>query len=163
MADVDVVADVEPLGRDDLAVIAYAIQQYGLPENLKLSVHSGSDKFSVFPIIGDLTNGRFHVKTAGTNWLEAMRVVAIEDAELFRQESNRLNIRKHEGLSDTYRSKMFALLTDTGSKSMKQLKTRFWQVGYATTPNVSLVGKKTCCEYIPSILCLKLYFYFVHL
>ena len=84
------------------------------------------------------------------------------DAELFRQESNRLNIRKHEGLSDTYRSKMFALLTDTGSKSMKQLKTRFWQVGYATTPNVSLVEKKTYCEYIPSILCLKLYFYFVH-
>ena len=33
---------------DDLAVIAYAVQQYGLPENLKLSVHSGSDKFSIY-------------------------------------------------------------------------------------------------------------------
>ncbi len=51
----------------------------------KLSIHSGSDKFSVFPIIGRLTQGNFHVKTAGTNWLEAMRVIAKTDAELYRE------------------------------------------------------------------------------
>ena len=51
----------------------------------KLSIHSGSDKFSVFPIIGRETRGRFHVKTAGTNWLEAMRVVAIADPSLYRE------------------------------------------------------------------------------
>jgi hypothetical protein len=51
----------------------------------KLSIHSGSDKFSVFPAIGRLTQGNFHVKTAGTNWLEAMRVVAAADPALYRE------------------------------------------------------------------------------
>ena len=50
----------------------------------KLSVHSGSDKFSVFPIIGEVTGGHFHIKTSGTNWLEAMRLVAMEDPKLYR-------------------------------------------------------------------------------
>lgn len=51
----------------------------------KLSIHSGSDKFSVFPIIGNLTKGHFHIKTAGTNWLEAMKLVAIMDPSLYRE------------------------------------------------------------------------------
>ncbi len=50
----------------------------------KLSIHSGSDKFSVFPIIGRYTGGRVHVKTAGTNWLEAVRVIAENDPSLYR-------------------------------------------------------------------------------
>jgi hypothetical protein len=50
----------------------------------KLSIHSGSDKFSVFPAIGRATQGRFHVKTAGTNWLSAMQVVAETDPALYR-------------------------------------------------------------------------------
>ena len=51
----------------------------------KLSIHSGSDKFTVFPFIGKETKGIFHVKTAGTNWLEAMRVVAASDPSLYRE------------------------------------------------------------------------------
>lgn len=51
----------------------------------KLSVHSGSDKFSVFSTVGRVTGGRVHVKTAGTNWLEAMRVVAAHDPALYRR------------------------------------------------------------------------------
>ncbi|MDR1586984.1 MAG: tagaturonate epimerase family protein [Treponema sp.] len=51
----------------------------------KLSIHSGSDKFSVFPSIGRETQHIFHVKTAGTNWLEAMRVVAEVDPALYRE------------------------------------------------------------------------------
>ncbi len=51
----------------------------------KISVHSGSDKFSVFPSIGKHTRGVFHVKTAGTNWLEAMRVCAEKDPALYRE------------------------------------------------------------------------------
>lgn len=51
----------------------------------KISVHSGSDKFSVFPIIGKVTKGRFHLKTAGTNWLEAVKLVAMVDPALFRE------------------------------------------------------------------------------
>lgn len=58
---------------DDLAVIAHAIRTYGLPAGLKLSVHSGSDKFSIYPIIRKAiqrTGAGLHIKTAGTNWLE---------------------------------------------------------------------------------------------
>lgn len=51
----------------------------------KLSIHSGSDKFSVFPIIGEKTNGVFHLKTAGTNWLEAVRVIAKNEPDLYRK------------------------------------------------------------------------------
>jgi hypothetical protein len=51
----------------------------------KLSIHSGSDKFSVFPSVGNATKNIFHVKTAGTNWLEAMRVVAQRDPALYRE------------------------------------------------------------------------------
>ena len=50
----------------------------------RISVHSGSDKFSVFPSIGRLSGSRFHLKTAGTSWLEALRVIAASDAALFR-------------------------------------------------------------------------------
>jgi hypothetical protein len=60
---------------DDLAVIAFAIQQYGLPANLKLSVHSGSDKFSLYEPIRQAMkkhNAGIHLKTAGTTWLEEL-------------------------------------------------------------------------------------------
>ncbi|MEZ6041929.1 MAG: tagaturonate epimerase family protein [Planctomycetaceae bacterium] len=60
---------------EDLAVIAHAVAQYGLPSNLKLSVHSGSDKFSIYPIIRRClaaTGAGLHLKTAGTTWLEEL-------------------------------------------------------------------------------------------
>lgn len=60
---------------DDLAVIAHAVQRYGLPANLKLSVHSGSDKFSLYPIIRRTLpkfDAGLHLKTAGTTWLEEL-------------------------------------------------------------------------------------------
>jgi hypothetical protein len=61
--------------RDDLAVIAHAIHLYGLPKNLKLSVHSGSDKFSIYAAIRRAlarSGAGVHVKTAGTTWLEEL-------------------------------------------------------------------------------------------
>ena len=60
---------------DDLAVIAYAIEKYHLPETLKLSVHSGSDKFSIYAAIRNAirkTGAGLHLKTAGTTWLEEL-------------------------------------------------------------------------------------------
>lgn len=51
----------------------------------KLSLHSGSDKFTVFPTLYRVTKGHVHVKTAGTNWLEAVRVIAGEAPELYRK------------------------------------------------------------------------------
>jgi tagaturonate epimerase len=50
----------------------------------KLSIHTGSDKFSIYPIIALQTQGRFHVKTAGTSYLEALRLIATGDPDLFR-------------------------------------------------------------------------------
>lgn len=51
----------------------------------RLSLHSGSDKFSIYPAFGELTDGFFHVKTAGTSYLEAVKVAAGADIELFRR------------------------------------------------------------------------------
>ncbi len=73
---VDYVGDLvqfEKEFHDDLAVIAHAVTAYGLPASLKLSVHSGSDKFSLYPIIRRTLpkfNAGLHIKTAGTTWLE---------------------------------------------------------------------------------------------
>jgi hypothetical protein len=75
---VDYVGDVAQFEKefnDDLAVIAHAVRKYGLPSNLKLSVHSGSDKFSIYaPIRRALErfNAGVHLKTAGTTWLEEL-------------------------------------------------------------------------------------------
>jgi len=75
---VDYVGDLaqfEKEFREDIAVIEFAVANYQLPAELKLSVHSGSDKFSLYPIINKLlkeTGAGIHVKTAGTNWLEEL-------------------------------------------------------------------------------------------
>lgn len=75
---VDYVGDLAKFAKelsDDIAVIRYAIQSYSLPNNLKLSVHSGSDKFSIYPAIRQTlkrTGAGVHLKTAGTTWLEEL-------------------------------------------------------------------------------------------
>ena len=91
---VDYVGDVAQFEKefsDDLAVIAHAVAEYGLPANLKLSVHSGSDKFSIYASIRRAlrrTGAGVHVKTAGTTWLEELIGLAEaggEGLELVRQ------------------------------------------------------------------------------
>jgi hypothetical protein len=73
---VDYVGDIKQFEKEfneDLAVIAFATKKYGLPASLKLSVHSGSDKFSIYaPIRRALAkfDAGVHIKTAGTTWLE---------------------------------------------------------------------------------------------
>lgn len=75
---VDYVGDARQFEKEfneDLAVIAFAVKQYGLPPSLKLSVHSGSDKFSIYePIRKALKrfDAGVHLKTAGTTWLEEL-------------------------------------------------------------------------------------------
>jgi len=61
------------------AAIARALGPY------KLSIHSGSDKFSIYPIVAQQTRGLAHLKTAGTSFLEALRVVAQVKPALFRE------------------------------------------------------------------------------
>jgi len=66
---------------EDLMVIAYAVNEFGLPENLKISIHSGSDKFAIYPHIGSILrkhNKGVHLKTAGTTWLE--EVIGLAEA-----------------------------------------------------------------------------------
>jgi hypothetical protein len=78
---VDYRGDIDELERSlgDHAALARELGPY------KLSLHSGSDKLSLYPILAKATNGCFHVKTAGTSYLEALRVVARHDESLFRQ------------------------------------------------------------------------------
>ena len=53
--------------------------------NYKISLHSGSDKFSVYKVIGEINDAVTHIKTAGTSYLEALKVSAITEPELFRE------------------------------------------------------------------------------
>ncbi len=75
---VDYVGDVQQFGREleeHLAAIAFGVVTYGLPGNLKLSVHSGSDKFSIYPVLHQAiqhVGAGLHLKTAGTTWLEEL-------------------------------------------------------------------------------------------
>ena len=75
---VDYIGNVTKFAKEfeeDLAVVAFAIKEFGLPENLKMSIHSGSDKFSIYgPIRKALKkfDAGLHLKTAGTTWLEEL-------------------------------------------------------------------------------------------
>ncbi len=77
---IDYVGDIARF-EEELKAHAAIARHFGY----KLSIHSGSDKFSIFRMIGRHTHGRFHLKTAGTSWLEAMRLVAMKDARLYRE------------------------------------------------------------------------------
>jgi hypothetical protein len=78
---VEHIGDIDELKRDFEihAEIARALGPY------KLSLHSGSDKYSTYPLIAEATKGMVHLKTAGTSWAEALRVIAHNDPELMRE------------------------------------------------------------------------------
>jgi tagaturonate epimerase len=87
---VDYRGDVEAFTREftaDLAVLDYAVRNYDLPANLKLSVHSGSDKFSLYkPIHRAITyaGAGLHLKTAGTTWLAELTGLAMAGGEALK-------------------------------------------------------------------------------
>jgi len=78
---IDYLGDLRALQADlaGHAAVARALGPY------KLSLHSGSDKFSVYPLLVEAAGGQAHLKTAGTSYLEALRVLAHKAAPLFRQ------------------------------------------------------------------------------
>lgn len=84
---VDYVGDLDQFAKEfeeDVLIIDYAVKEFGLPEELKLSVHSGSDKFSIYPIISETIikhNKGLHLKTAGTTWLEEVIGLAVAGGE----------------------------------------------------------------------------------
>lgn len=78
---VDYRGDVSELRKQFYRHVLIA-QNYG---NYKISIHSGSDKFSAFPHMGELAKGGLHLKTAGTSWLEAVRLIASFSPPLYRE------------------------------------------------------------------------------
>jgi len=78
---IDYKGDLEVFRREAVEHAAVARELGGY----KLSVHSGSDKFSVYPILAEAARGAVHLKTAGTSYLEALRAVSRADVELFRE------------------------------------------------------------------------------
>jgi len=80
---VDYTGDVDQFSKEfeeDVLVIDYAVKEFGLPEELKLSIHSGSDKFSIYPVMAAVIkkyDKGLHLKTAGTTWLEEVIGLAV--------------------------------------------------------------------------------------
>jgi hypothetical protein len=80
---VDYIGDIKSFAKEfeeDVAVLAFAVREFGLPENLKLSIHSGSDKFSIYAHVAGIIkkfNAGLHIKTAGTTWLEELIGLAL--------------------------------------------------------------------------------------
>ena len=67
--------------REYLEKVIFVLNQF----NCRISIHSGSDKFSLYPIIADVAKGNFHLKTAGTYYLEDLKIVAGHDRNLFNE------------------------------------------------------------------------------
>ena len=107
---IDYVGDVGKFStefEEDLLVIAHAVKTFGLPANLKLSVHSGSDKFSLYPVIRHAIKKHgagLHLKTAGTTWLEELIGLAASggDGLVLAQEVYRLAYERIDELCKPY-------------------------------------------------------------
>jgi len=78
---IEYIGDVKQFAREFFLHTAIAKNIGGY----KLSLHTGSDKFSVYPIFSQETDGLCHIKTAGTSWLEEVKVVAMKNPELYRE------------------------------------------------------------------------------
>ncbi|MDD2706400.1 MAG: tagaturonate epimerase family protein [Verrucomicrobiae bacterium] len=107
---VDYVGDVKQFAKEfeeDLAVLAHAVSEFKLPSSLKLSVHSGSDKFSLYPIMRSAMkkfDAGVHLKTAGTTWLEEVVGLAMAggDGLKLAAEIYELAYGRREELSKPY-------------------------------------------------------------
>jgi hypothetical protein len=107
---VDYVGDPHKFAEEfesDLMVIDFAIKEFGLPENLKMSIHSGSDKFAIYPHIGSIIrkyDKGIHLKTAGTTWLEEVIGLAESGGEAltFAKEIYYAALKKIDALCAPY-------------------------------------------------------------
>ncbi len=108
---IDYIGDLK-IFEEQFAMHCELAKEYG---NYKISVHSGSDKFSAFPIVGRLSRSRLHLKTAGTSWLEAVRVISIEKPELYRN----IHQKALESFADA--KKLYHVTTDLSK--IKKLET----------------------------------------
>ncbi len=93
---IDYIGDVDNF-RDDLQVHCNIAKYFGY----KISLHSGSDKFSIFRIFSEETAGRFHVKTSGTSWLEALRAISVKNPPLFKDIFN-ISVKEFDKAKTSY-------------------------------------------------------------
>jgi hypothetical protein len=123
---VDYVGDLDLFRREfeqDLAVLQLAVKEFGLPETLKLSVHSGSDKFSLYPIIRDAIrsfNSGLHIKTAGTTWLEELIGLALAEGnglDIVKEVYNK-SLKRFDELCKPY-----ATVIDIDKKNLPSMET----------------------------------------
>ncbi|HEX9006750.1 MAG TPA: tagaturonate epimerase family protein [Bacteroidota bacterium] len=133
---VDYVGDVHHFAaefRDDLAVVAAAPALFGLPPDLKLSIHTGSDKFSLYPVMHRLIrefDAGVHLKTAGTTWLEELIGLAAAGGEALAlvKEIYNAAVRRFDELCAPYRT---VIDIDTGClPSASEVRT--WASGQMT-------------------------------
>lgn len=109
---VDYKGDLEQFEKEfeeDLLVLKFAVKEFDLPEDLKLSVHSGSDKFSIYPVIQKLIrkhDAGLHLKTAGTTWLEELIGLAESEGEGFSFAKNIYNeaLNRYDEITGDYTS-----------------------------------------------------------
>jgi hypothetical protein len=107
---VDYVGDLALFRKEfeqDLAVISFAISEFAFSPELKLSIHSGSDKFSLYPVIKQAINRAdtgLHIKTAGTTWLEELIGLALAggDGLQIAQEIYRRALERYDELCSPY-------------------------------------------------------------
>lgn len=133
---VDYVGDLSLFDREfgeDIQVIAAAVQEFGLPENLKLSVHSGSDKFSLYPIIRyhlHKHNAGLHLKTAGTTWLEEVIGLAESNGAglALAKEIYRESLKRYDELTGIYAT---VIDIDTGCLPSPERVAEWTAVEYA--------------------------------
>jgi tagaturonate epimerase len=134
---------------EDLSVIAFAVSEFHLPKTLKLSVHSGSDKFSIYPIINRLIKARgagLHLKTAGTTWLEEVCGLAESGGE-------GLEIAKHIYIQAFERfdelAELYKTVIDIDKNKLPDPKT---VVGWSSNDYVSALRHvESCPEYNPHL------------
>jgi tagaturonate epimerase len=110
--------DLEAFRREFLKHAAIA-RRFG---PYKISIHSGSDKFDVYKVIGSLGVSAVHVKTAGTSWLEALRAIAVADPELFREILDRARLSYDNDRRSYHVSAKVELLRPTKSYTSHDLR-----------------------------------------
>jgi hypothetical protein len=120
---VDYAGDIEKFEREfekDLAVIAFAVEDFGLPKNFKLSVHSGSDKFSIYGPMNKAIKkfgAGLHVKTAGTTWLEELAGLALAGGK-YLEIANRIYAGAYSRMDEL--TKPYAMVIDIDRRKLPE-------------------------------------------
>jgi hypothetical protein len=114
---IDYIGDLDEF-EADFAVHSKIAKAFG---GYKISIHSGSDKFSVYPAIGRHTDMKVHVKTAGTSWLEAVHAVMFLDPDLFKLIVDKSKVYASEGLKQYHITADFSVVPETTGKNPDDL------------------------------------------